>query len=275
MEHLFGKSAYEGVVIGSVYVENNTTEKDDADDIPVYDIQSEKEKLDMALESAISSLEGLKTGLTGEIEKKDLDIIDAHLLLLKDPVYIKDIEVYVEKNLKRADKAVKDVTEKYLGLFKKIDSPIYRQRELDIKDVINRLLDILRSDEENHKILDGKILVTREIYPTELLKIYKEKIALKGIVMEYGGETSHVAILAKALKIPTLMGVDNIFAHQWNGDIILDTTEDNSCVILNPDENEIEKYTKKQEKMARRIRKINVFFSIYTVKLNELCQNSF
>ena len=75
--------------------------------------------------------------------------------------------------------------------------------------------------------------------------------------MEYGGETSHVAILAKALKIPTLMGVDNIFAHQWNGDIILDTTEDNSCVILNPDENEIEKYTKKQEKMARRIRKIN------------------
>ena len=107
MEHLFGKSAYEGVVIGSVYVENNTTEKDDADDIPVYDIQSEKEKLDMALESAISSLEGLKTGLTGEIEKKDLDIIDAHLLLLKDPVYIKDIEVYIEKNLKRADKAVK------------------------------------------------------------------------------------------------------------------------------------------------------------------------
>ena len=97
MEHLFGKSAYEGVVIGSVYVENNTTEKDDADDIPVYDIQSEKEKLDMALESAISSLEGLKTGLTGEIEKKDLDIIDAHLLLLKDPVYIKDIEVYIEK----------------------------------------------------------------------------------------------------------------------------------------------------------------------------------
>ena len=257
MEHLFGKSAYEGVVIGSVYVENNTTEKDDADDIPVYDIQSEKEKLDMALESAISSLEGLKTGLTGEIEKKDLDIIDAHLLLLKDPVYIKDIEVYIEKNLKRADKAVKDVTEKYLGLFKKIDSPIYRQRELDIKDVSNRLLDILRSDEENHKILDGKILVTREIYPTELLKIYKEKIALKGIVMEYGGETSHVAILAKALKIPTLMGVDNIFAHQWNGDIILDTTEDNSCVILNPDENEIEKYTKKQEKMTRRIRKIN------------------
>ena len=53
MEHLFGKSAYEGVVIGSVYVENNTTEKDDADDIPVYDIQSEKEKLDMALELSL------------------------------------------------------------------------------------------------------------------------------------------------------------------------------------------------------------------------------
>lgn len=257
MEHLFGKSAYEGIVIGDVYIENDNEEKNSVDDIPVYDVQSEKERLDTALKSAVSSLEGLKKGLTGEIAKKDLDIIDAHLLILKDPEYIKEIKKYIEKELKRSETAIKSVTEKYLKLFENIDSPIYRQRELDIKDASNRLLDILGSDEENHRLLDGKILITKEIYPTELLKIYKEKIALKGIVMEYGGETSHVAILAKALKIPTLMGVEHIFAHQWNGDIILDTTEGNSCVIIDPDENTLKDYRDKQKEMARRIRKIN------------------
>ena len=92
MEHLFGKSAYEGIVIGDVYIENDKEEKNSADDIPVYDVQSEKERLDTALKSAVSSLEGLKKGLTGEIAKKDLDIIDAHLLILKDPEYIKEIK---------------------------------------------------------------------------------------------------------------------------------------------------------------------------------------
>lgn len=257
MERLFGKSAYEGVVIGDVYIENDAEEKNSVDDIPVYDIQSEKDRLDMALESAISSLEGLKNGLTGELAKKELDIIDAHLMLLRDPEYIKDIKKYIEKKLKRSETAIKDVTDKYLKLFEKIDSPIYRQRELDIKDASNRVLDILRSDEENHRFLDGKILVTKEIYPTELLKIYKEKIALKGIVMEYGGETSHVAILAKALKIPTLMGVDHIFEHEWKERVVLDTTEGNSCVITNPAEETLRKYEEKQKEMARRMEKIN------------------
>ena len=257
MERLFGKSAYEGVVIGEVYIENDAEEKNSVDDIPVYDIQSEKDRLDMAIESAISSLEGLKKGLTGELAKKELDIIDAHLMILRDPEYIKDIKKYIEKELKRSETAIKDVTDKYLKLFEKIDSPIYRQRELDIKDASNRVLDILRSDEENHRYLDGKILVTKEIYPTELLKIYKEKIALKGIVMEYGGETSHVAILAKALKIPTLMGVDHIFEHEWKERVVLDTTEGNSCVITNPAEETLRKYEEKQKEMARRMEKIN------------------
>ena len=49
--------------------------------------------------------------------------------------------------------------------------------------------------------------------------------------MEYGGTTSHLAILAKALKIPTLMGVNDVFNHKWKEKIILDTTEESTCVI--------------------------------------------
>ncbi len=66
--------------------------------------------------------------------------------------------------------------------------------------------------------------------------------------MEYGGETSHLAILAKALEIPTLMGIKNIFSYDWKKDVILDTTEHNSCVIIEPDEKTLEEYKDKIEK---------------------------
>ena len=83
-----------------------------------------------------------------------------------------------------------------------------------------------------------------------LIKIgldYKN-IKLKGIVMEYGGETSHLAILAKARKYLLLMGIKNIFSYDWKKDVILDTTEQNSCVIIEPDEKTLEEYKDKIEK---------------------------
>ena len=257
MERLFGKSAYEGVVIGDVYVENDTCEKECAVNIPVYDIDEEKERLDKAIETALCSLEGLKKSLTGELDKKELEIVDAHLLIIKDPVYTTDIKKAIEKELKTSEAAIKEVSDKYVKLFEKSKNKTLSQRASDIKDVSKRIIKILKSEDAGcHQRYDGKILVTKEIFPTELLKLYKEKIALKGIIMEYGGETSHVAILAKSLKIPTLMGVDKVFQHDWENQVILDTTEDNSCVILTPTEEQLAEYGKKREKLLRRYQKI-------------------
>lgn len=257
MEYLRGKSVYEGIVIGEVHIDKYNDKNIADEDIEAKDVDKEKEKFEIAIEKSIESLESLKSSLSEKLDKKELHIIDAHLMILKDPLFIKDIKKYIEKELKRADVAVKNVTEKYVKLFQNIESPIYKQRSLDVKDVCNRVIDTLSSEEENLKVLDGKILVTKELYPTDLLKIYKEKIALKGIVMEYGGETSHVAILAKAFNIPTLMSVDNIFQHNWTNKIILDTTENNSCVILQPTEEEVEKYSRKKVEVEERLFKIN------------------
>ena len=194
------------------------------------------------------SLERLKTSLAGKIGEKDLEIITAHLMVLDDPVYISDIEKYIQKNRTKAEDSVKIVTDKYISLFNKLENPIYRQKVLDIKDVEKRIIRNLNSRKNEWVDLNGKILITEEIFPTELLNIYHENIKLKGIIMEYGGETSHLAILAKALEIPTLMGIKNIFSYDWKKDVILDTTEQNSCVIIEPDEKTLEEYKSKIEK---------------------------
>lgn len=168
-------------------------------------------------------------------------------------MYISDIKKLIEKEQKKAEYAVKETTEKFVRLFENIDSPVYRQRMLDIKDVSNRLIEALKSENEDYKEFNNKILITKEIYPTELLKLHKEGVELKGIIMEYGGTTSHLAILAKALKIPTLMGVNDVFNHKWKEKIILDTTEESTCVIADPTDEEIKEYEKKRKKFLRKL----------------------
>lgn len=256
MERLAGKCVYEGIVIGETYLDIDTELQTEKENITFEEIEKEKIRLEQGIESTIFDLKTLKKDLKGKLNEKELEMIEAHILLLEDPMYISDIKNLIVKKLKKAEVAVKETTEKFIKLFENIDSPIYRQRGLDIKDVSKRLIETLKSVNEDYKNFDQKILITKEIYPTELLKLHKEGVNLKGIIMEYGGETSHVAILAKALKIPTLMGVNDIFNHNWKGRIILDTTEENNCVIADPDEEQIKEYQQKQKKFLRKIETI-------------------
>lgn len=249
MEILKGTFAFEGIVIGRVFLDKKELSSNGITALlDEREIETEIERFRDGLELSKESLERLKTSLAGKIGEKDLEIITAHLMILDDPVYISDIEKYIQKNRTRAEDSVKIVTGKYISLFNKLENPIYRQKVLDIKDIEKRIIRNLNSKKNEWVDLNGKILITEEILPTELLNIYQENIKLKGIIMEYGGETSHLAILAKALEIPTLMSIKNIFSYDWKKDVILDTTEQNSCVIIEPDEKTLEEYKNKIEK---------------------------
>lgn len=253
MERLSGICVYEGIVIGEIYLDIDTNLQTEKEDIPFEEIEKENVRLETGIKRAISDLKNLKFDLKGKVDEKELGIINAHILLLEDPMYISDIKKLIKKEQKKSEYAVKKITEKFIKLFENIDSPTYKQRVLDIKDVSNRLIETLKSENEDYKEFDGKILIAKEIYPTELLKLHREGVELKGIIMEYGGATSHLAILAKALKIPTLMGVNDIFNHNWKEKIILDTTEKNTCVIADPTEEQIKEYEKKRKKFLRKI----------------------
>ena len=249
MEIVRGSFAFEGIVTGEVFLDKKKYIDEGITAIlDEKDVENEVERFERALELSKESLEDLRTSFAGKMNEHDLEIITAHMMILDDPVYVSDIKKSIKKDKLRAEEAVRLITNKYVKMFKSIQNPEYRQKELDIKDVGKRITGNLDKRFEDWKKLDGKILVTKEIFPTELLNIYHLGINIKGIVMEYGGETSHLAILAKALEIPTLMGIKNIFSYNWGKDIILDTTEINSCVIIEPDKKTKKEYEKLLEK---------------------------
>ena len=249
MEIVRGSFAFEGIVTGEVFLDKKKYIDEGITAIlDEKDVENEVERFERALELSKESLEDLRTSFAGKMNEHDLEIITAHMMILDDPAYVSDIKKSIKKDKLRAEEAVRLITNKYVKMFKSIQNPEYRQKELDIKDVGKRITGNLDKRFEDWKKLYGKILVTKEIFPTELLNIYHLGINIKGIVMEYGGETSHLAILAKALEIPTLMGIKNIFSYNWGKDIILDTTEINSCVIIEPDEKTKKEYEKLLEK---------------------------
>ena len=201
-------------------------------------------------------------------DMENLQILTVHIMMLDDPQFISDIKKGIKKEENNAEAVVKKVSNKYIEMFEKIADPIYKQRALDIKDISERIIMNLTHEDDIDSNLNGKILVIRELLPSELLKIYYSGINLSGIIMEYMGETSHTAILTKALEIPTLMGGNDIFSVDWGDKIILDTTSMEGKVVTNPDIKTLNRYDEEKNRYRNKMKEIEESIDKETVTLD-------
>lgn len=236
INELFGKSVSEGIVIAEVYVYSKQENEIEKKDISISSIEYEKFKLEEAMKKSQNDLKELKKNLDGKIRKSELEILVSHILMLDDPEFKKKIVKFIESNFVNAEWAVKEIGDMYFQMFDRMKDPIYNQKKMDIRDICGRIISNLIEKQNIRKELGGKILVAKEIFPSELLKLVAESQEIKGIVLEYGGETSHVAILAKSLEIPTLLGVEGIEKLERGEEIILDTRKGWEKIYINPDE---------------------------------------
>lgn len=261
-----GKSACEGVAIsqGVIY------KKDDiiVEKIEILssNIAKEIERFKIAVKKSVVEIMELKKNLKSKFTKDELEILTAHLVMLNDPMYKKDIEKQMENEKINAEYAVKIVSEKYINLFNKMKNPIYAQRALDIKDISERIILNLFNKELQKDRLDNKIIFAKEILPSQLLKAVDAGVHINGLVLEYGGVTSHVAILAKSLNIPTLMGVEEFNDLEYSYDIvILDSRNGFEKLILKPTDNQIKEYQnlcKIKEEKEKKLKEIEKLESI-------------
>jgi phosphotransferase system enzyme I (PtsI) len=253
MERIDGKSIFEGIVIGQPYLR-----KKKKVDITEYKIDEDRvdeeiNRFKVALKETKQEIKFLIDSLKGRINNEELKILNVHLMILDDPVLLSEINTRITSDLINVEKILESVIDKYVDMFNQLNDPVYRQRGLDIQDVGDKLISNLLSEERELEDIEGKILITKELFPTELLKIHHHNINILGIITEYGGETSHVAILAKALGIPTLMGAKSIMQREWDDKIILDTRKSSSCAIIDATDKVFESYEKEQEELYQKV----------------------
>ncbi|ALP40362.1 phosphoenolpyruvate--protein phosphotransferase [Aeromonas schubertii] len=164
-------------------------------------------RFDQAVEAVRHELEALALRFRESSSQDSVAIFDIYLHLLADPSYIKPIRLRIEQEEWTAISAVKLVSETLIGRFGSMQDPYLRERATDIKDIALRLISRLVQDEPEHLAISERVvLVAEEVTATILAEVPRDCLA--GVVSIKGSSNSHTAILARAMGVPAIMGVE-------------------------------------------------------------------
>ena len=236
MQTVSGLAAARGYVSGPVFIYRG----DEEIPIPEFVVERGREldelmRLKRAMAETRRDLEGLIAVLKERTGRADVRVFECHLMILEDTVLARETEGYVTRDRLNAEAAVRKTMNGARAQFERMNDPYFRERVRDIDDVERRLLKQLTGYDRNPH-LDLKspaIVVADDLTPSETVQLPREFVL--GFATNGGSTTSHVALLARALGIPSVCGLGNITSLVSPGEtILLDGT--NGAVTVNPDD---------------------------------------
>lgn len=194
-------------------------------------------------------------------------VIRNHIAIVNDVQFESDIKKEIVDNKLSAQWAVETVCDAYISLFSQMDNEVLAQRTIDFEDIKNRLISAIDNIEngESDNILEKKIqdnwkkeyvIVAKELQPSITATLDVSKLA--GIVVENGGETSHVAILARALGVPAVLGVKGLIENITDGDMLV-VDGDAGEVVLKPDDETMEVAIVKKKELQKDIVALDIY----------------
>lgn len=247
-EHLFkGIPASPGIAISKVFLLEGEAVKIDSTQLDATQVEAEIEKFRQALDKAKSELRSLKNRAARRVGEDNARIFDAHELLLEDSVIIDETIGGIRKHNKKADAAFYDIIQKYLRNLETSDE-YFRSRISDIKDVKRRVIKHIQGNRTDYlsKLEGSAVIVARDLAPSDTVRLDRRKVM--GFATDFGGRTSHVAIMARSMGVPAVVGLHKLTEHVREGDrIIVDGFE--GRVLINPDEKTIKFYRQVQERL--------------------------
>ena len=235
MQTVSGLATARGYVSGPVFIYRG----DEEIPIPEFVVERGRERdelvrLKRAVAETRRDLEGLISVLRERTGRADVRVFECHLMILEDAVLTQETERHVTRDRLNAEAAVRKTMNGARAQFERMNDPYFRERVRDIDDVERRLLKQLTGYDRNPH-LDLKspaIIVADDLTPSETVQLPREYVL--GFATNGGSTTSHVALLARALGIPSVCGLGNITSLVSPGEtILLDGT--NGAVTVNPD----------------------------------------
>ena len=210
------------------------------------DIEEEYIRLDNAIEQSKKQIEYLIANVDNNLK----NILSMHILLIQDPVIIKQVKDEVKEKLLNVEHVYDSVITEYFDRISAFNNQMLSERASDIIDIKGRVIRNLLnpSTESSFSIPKDCIVISKTLTPSDVLKF--NSIGVGGFIVEGGGYTSHAAILAKSFGIPTIFNVENITNRAKNDrKIIIDCRS--NIVILNPNDKDTHNYTLLSEKLKK------------------------
>ena len=220
----------------------------------VTDVDAElkryREAVDRFCENTMQQAESIRKS-TGD---KEAEILEGHIAIIRDPFMGGEIEKLIQAQ-QCAEAAGEQICRMFIDMFSATGDDLTMQRAADVRDIKDGVLSILLGVQEV-KISDapaGTVLVCKELTPSMTAGIRKENIV--GIITETGSQTSHSAILARALEIPAVLSVSGAVTQLSSGEQVIVDGKAGS-VITAPSPEEVETYTSKREAFLRERREL-------------------
>jgi phosphoenolpyruvate-protein phosphotransferase (PTS system enzyme I) len=249
---LYGIGGSPGLCIGKAYLVDNGG----VDVVPTYaiaqeNLADEKKRFKIAVQKATEELRKI-IKKTPEEFREHAQILETHSVLLKDKMlYGRTIET-IEHDRINAEWALKKVVSTIRHMFDSMTDTYLRDRGEDILHVSDRIMkNLMGTQGVSIGAIDKRvILVAHDLSPAETSQIQLERVM--GFVTDSGGRASHTSIIARALEIPAVMGIEKATRTINNDDIIIvDGTA--GVVVINPRDNTlIEAESRRAEYEARR-----------------------
>jgi len=253
MKKLKGIGVYSDIVIGKCSVWKNSFLLYPEYKISKRDIEIEINRLDEAIKKTIDEIITLKKNLDEIAGKEYADIFNFHIFLLQDKNLRNETAKIIREEKLNVESSLKKVILKLSKDFGKEENDFLKDRRRDILDVVERIVSNLGKTSIAKVFKENEIIVAHNLSPTQIVSLNRKFI--KGFVTDIGSETSHIAIIARALEIPSVIGTGNATEEILTGNnLIVDGEE--GVVIVNPIGSVINKYKKKKEEVKKRKRKI-------------------
>ena len=233
-----------GVAIGKAYILAHALNEVEPYLISEQNILNEIKRFNQAIKQLKSELLNLKKELKKNRMNEFGSFIDVQLAIINDPKISKNPLEIIKKSKQNAEWALKVQMEEIITKFNSIENSYIRERKNDVYQVCETLIKYLIGHESKQLSNDkNRIIVAHDISPADALK-FKNSNNI-AFVTDIGGTTSHTAILAKSINIPSVVGTQNAKNLISNGDNLI-VDGDHGCVIINPTDEVINEYRLKQ-----------------------------
>ena len=241
MEMYTGKSIFKGIAIGKIlfYQKGEQPVKR----VKIEDTAEQIKRYEDARAKAAEQLQGLYEKALKEVGEANAAVFEVHQMMLEDDDYIDSVVNIIETQQVNAEFAVATTGDNFAKMFAEMEDDYFKARAADVKDISERMVNILSGNESGGAIGDEPVIVVAEdLAPSETVQMDKEK--LLSFVTRLGSANSHTAILARTMNIPALIEVD--IKEEWNGKMAV-VDGYTGTFYIDPDEDILKKMQEKKE----------------------------
>ncbi|MCE9589159.1 MAG: phosphoenolpyruvate--protein phosphotransferase [Planctomycetes bacterium] len=228
----------------------------DAEDQPVprrtvsaSHVSIEKKRLEAALAESGKEIESLRQQAQTQLGPELAKIFGVHLGMLQDPALREEFNQLISRDRVTAEYAVFAVMRDLAHRFENLQARHFRERAADIWDLERRVVGHLigKTRKGLADLTDETVLIAHDLTPSQTATLDKNKVV--ALATDKGGLTSHTAIMAHAMGIPAIVGLEDITSLINTGDTVI-IDGDRGLVIIDPDAAQLMEYRQNVERSA-------------------------